>query len=342
MRRMDQPPRCELVAPGAAVMLIMLGASACGDAINETSQAASSKSDDETGSEIGSEIGDEFGSEGDSDSGGVTSDPMVFAVIGDYGDAGPDPQAVADLVHSWAPDFILTVGDNNYEIGSASTIDTNIGQYYSDYIGDYVGVHGPGAAVNHFWPVPGNHDWGTPDLVPYRDYFTLPGNERYYHKILGDVHILAIDSYSGEPDGNTADSTQAERFERAMRKSTACWNIALLHHPPYSSGKHGSSQTTRWPFAEWGVDLVIAGHDHHYERLEIDGIKYFVNGLGGRYIYDVGPPITGSEFSYNEDHGALRITVSGGLATIAFYNTAGDEIDSVTLEKECAGAVTGP
>lgn len=53
-----------------------------------------------------------------------------FAVIGDYGNAGPDELAVADLVKSWDPDFIITLGDNNYDVGSQATIDPNIGQYY--------------------------------------------------------------------------------------------------------------------------------------------------------------------------------------------------------------------
>jgi len=107
-----------------------------------------------------------------------------FAVIGDFGNTGPSEQAVANLVHSWNPDFIATVGDNNYDTGSASTIDANIGQYYHDYIYPYLGSYGSGSptATNRFWPTLGNHDWGdtfpnpTGDQ-PYLNYFTsLPGN----------------------------------------------------------------------------------------------------------------------------------------------------------------------
>src|SRR5262245_65541757 len=61
----------------------------------------------------------------------------TFAVIGDYGGGGSNEQAVANLVHSWNPDFIATTGDNNYPSGDASTIDANIGQYYHDYIYPY-------------------------------------------------------------------------------------------------------------------------------------------------------------------------------------------------------------
>ena len=61
-----------------------------------------------------------------------------FAVIGDFGDAGSDEEAVASLVDSWNVDFIITVGDNNYPDGEASTIDENIGQYFHQYIYPYV------------------------------------------------------------------------------------------------------------------------------------------------------------------------------------------------------------
>ena len=75
-----------------------------------------------------------------------------FAVIGDFGDAGSDEEAVASLVDSWNVDFIITVGDNNYPDGEASTIDENIGQYYHKYIHPYVGSYGEGSEVNRFFP----------------------------------------------------------------------------------------------------------------------------------------------------------------------------------------------
>src|ERR1700681_2156208 len=71
-----------------------------------------------------------------------------FAVIGNYGQAGTPESDVANLVKSWNPDSILTVGDNNFETGSASTIDANIGQYYHDLIYPYVGNYGEGASTN--------------------------------------------------------------------------------------------------------------------------------------------------------------------------------------------------
>ena len=81
-----------------------------------------------------------------------------FGVIGDFGFAGTPEADVANLVKSWNPEFILTVGDNNYDTGSAATIDANIGQYYHEFIGDYTGSYGAGSATNRFIASLGNHD----------------------------------------------------------------------------------------------------------------------------------------------------------------------------------------
>ena len=85
--------------------------------------------------------------------------PVRFAVIGDYGEGNQAEEDVADLVKSWKPDFIITVGDNNYPNGAAETIDFNIGQYYHEFIYPYTGAYGPGAESNRFFPTLGNHDY---------------------------------------------------------------------------------------------------------------------------------------------------------------------------------------
>ena len=101
---------------------------------------------------------------------------IQFAAIGDYGLAGRVEMDVSNLVKSWNPDFVITLGDNNYEYGEASTIDKNIGQYYHAFISPYAGSFGTGDTVNRFFPALGNHDWLTAGAQPYLDYFTLPGN----------------------------------------------------------------------------------------------------------------------------------------------------------------------
>ncbi|KAF0106891.1 MAG: phoA [Anaerolineaceae bacterium] len=220
----------------------------------------------------------------------ATPRPLVvrFAVIGDYGWGGAAEADVAALVHGWQPDIVITVGDNNYPSGSASTIDDHIGQYYHDYIFPYSGAYGPGADVNRFFPSPGNHDWVADGAQPYLDYFTLPGNERYYDFVWGPVHFFAIDSDDREPDGVGRSSVQAAWLEAGLAASTSVWNVVYFHHPPYSSGYHGSTDWMRWPFAAWGADAVLSGHDHTYERLLVDGKPVAAIGRGLVILLGIG------------------------------------------------------
>ena len=130
---------------------------------------------------------------------------------------------MATLVESWDVDFIATVGDNNYHEGEASTIDQNVGQYFQAYIHPYQGSYGSGASENRFFPALGNHDWRTDQAQSYFDYFTLPGNERYYDLEWGPVHLFIVDSDPNEPDGRTPDSVQARSHFSSASLESKCW-----------------------------------------------------------------------------------------------------------------------
>lgn len=257
---------------------------------------------------------------------------LRFAVIGDFGKAGNNELSVADLVKSWSPDLVITTGDNNYPDGTAATIDGNIGQYYASFIYPYSGAYGSGSPnENRFFPSLGNHDTRTADGGPYLDYFTLPGNERYYHFVRGPVHFFAVNSTLDEVDGRTAGSTQGQWLEDALAASESPWNVVYFHHPPYSSSNHGSTTALQWPFKEWGASVVLAGHDHAYERIIRDGFPYFVNGLGGASKYSFGSPIAGSVVRYNADYGAQLVEATATTLTFKFYTRTGALIDTYTL-----------
>ncbi len=266
----------------------------------------------------------------------TASDNYRFAVIGDYGKAGTPERDVANRIKSWNPDFIITVGDNNYSYGEATTIDRNIGQYFHDYIHPYNGSYGAGAIVNRFFPVLGNHDWGNkfpnPSAAqPYLDYFQLPGNERYYDFVKGSAHFFALDSDPNEPDGYTATSVQALWLRDKLAAATERWKIVYLHHSPYSSGEHGGLTDLRWAFKEWGASIVIAGHEHDYERLLVNGLPYIVNGLGGATIRNFGIIDPNSQIRYNADYGAMLVDVTPDKLTFQFITRTGIVIDTYTL-----------
>lgn len=270
--------------------------------------------------------------EGEIDDPALCQGEMTFAVIGDYGEAGEAEADVAAMVDSWDPDFVVTVGDNNYPDGEWETIDQNIGQYYSNYIFPYVGDYESSATENRFWPALGNHDLETDLGQAYYDYFTLPGNERYYDFVQGPVHFFVLNSDKREPDGRSVDSVQAEWLQARLAESEQLWQLVVMHHTPYTSSlRRRPDKEVQWPFQDWGATAVLSGHDHLYERFDVNGFPYFVNGAGGKDLYIFGRPEPESVVRYNQDHGAMLVQASDMCINFTFYSRDGELIDSVTL-----------
>ena len=269
-----------------------------------------------------------------------------FAVIGDYGLDGLAELNVANLVQTWTPDFIITVGDNNYGCGGADTIDSNIGQFYHFFISPYTGKYGTGASVNRFFPALGNHDWGESNcsgipaggrIDPYLNYFSLPGNGRYYDFTWGGlVHLFALDSDPREPSGTTSTSIQAAWLQGKLATSTMPWKLVYFHHPPYSAGICCGGITLeaaymQWPFQAWGASAVLSGHSHSYERVMQNNFPYIVNGLAGGGITQFGSPVPGTQAQYNADFGALLVTATTARITFQFITRTGQVIDTYTI-----------
>jgi tartrate-resistant acid phosphatase type 5 len=259
-------------------------------------------------------------------------------VIGDYGWAGLPEELVANLVKSWDPDFILTTGDNNYPRGEAGSIDENIGQYYHEYMAHTGSAYGPGSPENRFWPVLGNHDGDVENAQPYMDYFKLPNNERYYLLERPPVRFYMLNSVPWlEPDGVAADSRQAEWLREQLADPAAAesWNVAIFHHPAYSSGYKGPTLWMRWPFHAWGIHAVLSGHQHAYERIMRDGIAYLTNGLGGgpRYAWHERNIDENSLVRYNADHGAMLIDADETSISFKFFNVREELIDTYEITR---------
>lgn len=264
--------------------------------------------------------------------------PLTFAIIGDYGTGDSHERAVARLVASWDPAFVVTAGDDYYARAGGSGTNK-----YRRSTGAFYGMWLPGSETtrNDFFPVLGNHDYSDAGLRYYLRYFDLPGpgfvsssgNERYYDFTWGQVHFFMLDSNPGERDGTGKTSKQAKWLKRELAASMSQWNIVVDHHPPYSSdSKHGSTAALQWPFASWGADAVVSGHAHTYERISRSGIVYFVNGLGGAARYGFDTRVRGSAKRYNANWGAQKVTVDDGGITFAFYSVSGKLVDRYRLQ----------
>jgi hypothetical protein len=268
------------------------------------------------------------------------SDKIVFAVIGDYGLASQSEADVANLVKSWNPDFIVTVGDNNYPNGAAWSIDDNIGQYYADYIYPYKGKYGSGSATKRFFPSLGNHDWETNAGKAYFDYFSFRNGQSFYDFVQGPVHFFVLNSNKEEPEGVTATSVQAKWLKKALAASTSKFQVVVMHHAPYSSGWHGSTNYMRWQFKQWGADVILSGHDHVYERLLVEGIPYFVNGVGGAELYKFETKLPESQARYNLDFGAMRVEATSTYMKFQFITRTGVLIDEYIIGQSYANVTS--
>ena len=252
-----------------------------------------------------------------------------FAIIGDIQGASIYTYYVSNLVKSWNPEFIITCGDNYYPL--QDSIDHQVGQFYHEFISPYYGNYGYGDTINRFFPSLGNHDYEALDTNEYRDYFTLPNNERYYDFVKGNVHLFALNSVLIEHDGTADTSLQAQWLQTQLAFSVSAYNIVYFHHPPYSSSYHGSSAYMRWPFKQWGATAVFSGNDHNYERSIIDSFPYFVCGTGGGSLYTIYDTIPGSQIHYSYKHGAILAEANDDSITFKFINVSDSLIEQYSI-----------
>jgi hypothetical protein len=122
-------------------------------------------------------------------------------------------------------------------------------------------------------------------------------------------------------------------LKSALAASTSPWKVVYMHQPPYSSGLHGSIDWIQWPFKDWGATIALGGHDHVYERLEIDGFPYIVNGLGGGPRYYFVNILSGSLVRYSENHGAMLVVADSQQITFQFITEHGELIDEYRIQK---------
>lgn len=203
-------------------------------------------------------------------------DGEVVLAAGDIAGCGSEgDEATARLLDD-LPGTILALGDLAYNEGSAE----NFEKCYDP---------GWGRHKTRTRPAPGNHEYGTGNAQAYYDYFGLqpPG---WYSFDIGSWHVVALNSNCGAVGGCDRNSEQVQWLRADLAAHPQQCTLAYWHHPRYSSGvEHGDEPAVErlWrTVVEGGVDVVLNGHEHHYERFApIDGVRQFVVGTGGRSHY---------------------------------------------------------
>ena len=217
-----------------------------------------------------------------------TEQPIRIWALGDSGTANANAAAVRDaylsLTGSQYTHVWLMLGDNAYNDGTDAEYQTAVFDMYPTVLRQTV-----------LWPTLGNHDGVTADSAtqtgPYYNIFTLPtqgqagglasGTEAYYAFNYGNIHFIVLDSYETSRASTGAMMTW---LRNDLLQNTLPWVIAYWHHPPYTKGSHDSDNESELiemrqnalPILEQeGVDLVLAGHSHSYER------SYLIDGHYG-------------------------------------------------------------
>ncbi|HSE04261.1 MAG TPA: ABC transporter substrate-binding protein [Methylomirabilota bacterium] len=223
---------------------------------------------------------------------------------------GDGDEATASLLDS-IDGVVFTLGDHAYEAGTSI-----------EFAACYEPSWGRHKARTR--PAPGNHDYLTPAAAGYFAYFGDragdPGRG-YYSYVLGAWHIVALNSNCAEVGGCGPGSAQERwlRADLAARRSLC--TLAYWHHPRFSSGPHGGDPAVEafWrALHEHGAEIVLAGHDHTYERFAPQtpdgvpdparGIRQFIVGTGGGSHHRFeGPPAANSEVRNDDTFGVLEL-----------------------------------
>lgn len=205
--------------------------------------------------------------------------PTRVWVLGDSGIGGSVQTNVRNAYYTFTgtrhTDLWMMLGDNAYNSGTDSEYTSYLFNYYPTMLRKSV-----------LWPTLGNHDAGSADSPtqsgPYYAQHTLPkageaggvasGTEAYYSYDYGNIHFICLDSAD---TSLSASGAMANWVTSDLQNNTKDWTIVFFHHPPYSKGSHNSdtesqlvSMRTNFNpiFENYGVDLVLCGHSHSYER----------------------------------------------------------------------------
>jgi hypothetical protein len=243
--------------------------------------------------------------------------PQIAVFIGagdiadcDAADRGANAESTAALLDKMAG-TVFTTGDNAYFNATAD---------------DFRNCYAPrwGRHRGRTYPSPGNHDYQSPGASPYFDYFgdrAGPRGAGFYSYTLGNWHIVSMNSNVPVSPGSEQYVWLQGDLEANKRSATARCTLAYWHHPLFTSGPSaGSNALMRgmWTLLyDYGVDVVVNGHDHLYERhapQNADGRRdplgpqEFIVGTGGAPLYDFGPVLPNSQFRF-KGYGVLRLTL---------------------------------
>jgi 3',5'-cyclic AMP phosphodiesterase CpdA len=208
--------------------------------------------------------------------GNTVDEPLVrIAIAGDTGTSSNAKSVTAERIRLESRedpyDALLLLGDLIYDVGDSALVEERVTTPFGPILDE-------GAEL---LPVLGNHDYGSDEQQEILE--ALGRSEGWYTEQIGPLRVVVLDSNRVEDD------RQQEWLRATLAEPTSpeTWTVVAMHHPGYSAGSHGSEESVReaWVplFAEFDVPLVLAGHDHDYQRsTPQSGVTYVVSGAGAQ------------------------------------------------------------
>ncbi|MBI2931318.1 MAG: metallophosphoesterase [Planctomycetes bacterium] len=202
---------------------------------------------------------------------------VTFAAFGDCRTGNAAHAKLVDLILKQKPEFLLSSGDF-VENGTSS-----------EQWDRFFEIEAPLLRSVPLYPSIGNHERNAQE---YFDVFVLPGEERWYSGDWGPVHFVSLDTTLPY----RKNEKQIAWLKKDLAASKAPFKIVLWHHAPYSAStdvfrqKEGEQLAAIYPpiLRDGGVCLTIGGHNHNYQRAEVDGICYVTSAGGGAPLYPIG------------------------------------------------------
>lgn len=272
------------------------------------------------------------------DDGGIS-----LIAVGDSGNGSAEQLALRDQMLEVDADVFLHLGDMAYGDGTYVEFERHMFDVYRELM-----------QAMPMWPTPGNHEYKTNIATPYINVYYLPEqawrdneHEYYYSFDYGNVHFVSLDSNDTRGLTTLGDSgdDMLDWLEHDLTTNTRPWVVLFMHHPVYSSGQHGNTtwlQNSVLPILEdYDIDLVLVGHDHHYERTHAVlagmasddpyAITYVLAGAGGAGLREA----TGDWFTAevnDEVHSFLHFEIDGCAGVGRAIDLDGNEIDRFEID----------
>ncbi|HVD66866.1 MAG TPA: metallophosphoesterase [Gaiellaceae bacterium] len=243
---------------------------------------------------------------------------LRLLAVGDFGVGGTTERTTGRAIKAWEAEhparLLVTLGDNDYTESPPA-----FRQNWSDAFGwlGRAGVRVRGTLGNHDIRVNGGR----------YEFETLHMPSSYYVRSRPKLDLFVLDS-------NSVDRAQRRWLRRHLASSTAHWKIVVFHHPAYTCGGYLSNPAvvSEWVplFRRFGVDVVLSGHDHNYQRFaRSHGVTYVVHGGGGQELYALRSCPAGypTRRFARKGHGFLDVLVRQTSIRLQAVNLSGRVID---------------